>query len=290
MGPASRPGCRPPRRRKTATDLPQALFGAWDWTNYQTSLGAMLTVCVFTVAAGMIMPDSPVQGSPVWEPTRSIGGVSASSSASAAREPRSAHTQQPDGSAVRGSYVLGFVRCTFASLICSTHGELALLLGTMLISLVDVERVLGSIKLREAIITLGLQRIALHAVVNLVLGNWVWSMAPSAAWMAITAVMIRRCLVPPRRSFRLAGLPLSEQSIGEVVCLQLCLVSPDPWCWLASAVLAFCACSPWISPIHLRSRFFPKLWVDDVQDAGATVLARFHPVARHDAADARDDA
>jgi hypothetical protein len=264
---------------KTATDVPQALFGAWDWRNYQTTLGAMLTICIFTFWAGTFAFEDPVQRTPapIPSPTSLFNHHNNNSSSSSMFE-----------MFLRNWF--GLVRALLVSLTCATQGELTLFLSIMLMSGVDLERILGSIKLREALIILGLQRIFIQQAVSSLLASTIfyssltnsssqtncWSFTPSAAWMAVTVAMMRRILVPPRRCFRLFGLPLDEQTISDLFVFQILLVSEDSWCFFTSATVALLNCSKW-SPIHLRSRFFPKLWHDDVGSTEATVLARFLP-------------
>jgi hypothetical protein len=149
----------------------------------------------------------------------------------------------------------------------------------MLIGAVDVERVLGSIKFREAIIVIACVRIALHVAVNVMLGADAWRMMPSSAWMGVAIVVVRRCLVPPRRRFKLFNVTLCEQSVGDLLAIQLCFTTHDSLCWLTAPAVGLLASSRWM-PIHapFDRTLFPRLWVDDVEDPKAVVLARFHPV------------
>jgi hypothetical protein len=333
------PSSRRRRSAATATDVPQSLFGAWDWANFQTTLGAVMAVCVATFFAGILTAESPVQNAPLMFPI----GLFASLAPAPPRTAPAMPVPAASGDAATLGVVLdalsalanwlpmsaapltSAVRCVIASVACGTHGELTLFMAVMLVASVDVERVLGSTKLREAIIRLGLQRILLQAALNFLIGFasaliWshaspspaaaaraaaataaaggnaspaarhvtlaeaaalasasMWAMAPSAAWMAVTLCLIRRILVPARRSFRLAGLPLSEQTVGDVFALQLALSSPDRLCIVTSAILALLNCSPWL-PIHVPSTLLlPRLWENDADVAGATVLARFLP-------------
>jgi len=297
----------------SSTDLPQALFGAWDWTNYQTTLGAILTICSFSFLAGILATEEQIQRIPVSSLSDSYSHKMIQFSQY--HQTNISNTTSDHDSSSSSTllslffwificlitHFLCFVRTLIVSLICSSTGELALFLSLMLISGVDIERILGSIKLREALLVLGVQRILLQAIfVNLPFllfvsssststSSWTtmiwisqfWSLAPSASWMALTLTMIRRILIPPRRCFRLFGLPLDEQSISDLFAIQIIVVSEDPWCFLSCACVALLNCSPSWSPIHLRSRVFFSasswLWEDDVKMKGATVLVRFLP-------------
>jgi hypothetical protein len=274
------------QKMPTSTDLPQSLFGAWDWSNYLTSLGAMLSVCSFTFLAGLLTLEDPVQRIPHSTPSISIDDSTLSS--------------------FLFGHSLGFIRGLAASLICSTLGELALFLTIMLISCVDLERVLGSTKLREGFIILGIQRILLQVFVLNPIGKFIfsivfqeqigasatsihgddekfsWSIAPSAAWMAVTVAMMRRILVPPHRNFHLFGLPLDEQIVSDFFVVQILCVTEDSWCFVSCAIVSLFNCTRF-SLLHMRSRLLLRKffwWEDDNQVKRATVLARFLPVSQ----------